>query len=203
MTKPTGRPRGRPRKERVEDILGADDENYGRKPWRQIHAAREAEDDAREAAKNAAPELSNEDFLEEEMKKPVRYGRRPKLEPDEPTLRLIGELSKLFATQAEIAGVLGVPRMTFVDFLNRHEEARDVFDNGQAHARISLRRKQLALADKNAPAGIFLGKNYLGQKDEHHSVTRSDTPANELSKEQLMEIARRAPKPIDPKIKIQ
>jgi hypothetical protein len=203
MTKPTGRPRGRPRKERVEDILGADDENYGRKPWKQIHAAREAEDEAREAAKSAAPEMSNEEFLDEELKKPVRYGRRPKLEPDEATLRLIGELSKLFATQAEIAGVLGVPRMTFVDFLNRHDEARDVFDNGQAHAKISLRRKQLALADKNAPAGIFLGKNYLGQKDEHHNVNRSDTPANELSKEQLMEIARRAPKPIDPKIKIQ
>jgi hypothetical protein len=201
MTKPTGRPRGRPKKN-VEDILGADDENYGRKPWRQIHEAREAEDEAREAAKNAAPEQSNEDFLDEELKKPVRYGRRPKLEPDEPTLRLIGELSKLFATQAEIAGVLGVPRMTFVDFLNRHEEARDVFDNGQAHAKISLRRKQLALADKNAPAGIFLGKNYLGQKDEHHNVTRSDTPANELSKEQLMEIARRAPKST-PDIKIQ
>jgi hypothetical protein len=204
MTKPTGRPRGRPRKEKVEDILGSDDENYARKPWRQIHAAREAEDEAREAAKgDGGTILSNEEFLDEELKKPVRYGRRAKLEPTEEILRLIGELSKLFATQAEIAGVLGVPRMTFVDFLNRHEEARDVFDNGQAHAKISLRRKQLALADKNAPAGIFLGKNYLGQKDEHHSVTRSDTPANELTKEQLMEIARRAPKSNDPTIKIQ
>lgn len=203
MTKPTGRPRGRPRKEKVEDILGSDDENYARKPWKTIHAAREAEDEAREAQKSTAPQLSNEEFLDEELKKPVRYGRRPQLEPTEDIIRLIGELSKLFATQAEIAGVLGVARMTFVDFMNRHPEVREVFDNGQAHAKISLRRKQLALADKNAPAGIFLGKNYLGQKDEHHNVTRSDTPANELSKEQLMEIARRAPKPTDPKIKIQ
>jgi hypothetical protein len=134
------------------------------------------------------------DFLEQELSKPVRYGPRPKLEPDEPTLRLIGELARLFATQREIAGVLGVGQSTFHNFMSNHEEAREVYENGLQHAKISLRRKQLALADKNAPAGIFLGKNYLGQKDEHHTTTTVNTPAADLSEAELLEIIARESK---------
>ncbi|TXM68185.1 hypothetical protein [Methylobacterium sp. WL120] len=184
MTRPTGRPRGRPRKDAEAEV-----EDVGKLKWKDVHAAREAEDDAK-------PQTS-EDFLTEALSKPVRYRPPFKLDPDDQTLRLIGELAKLFATQAEIAGVLGVSRGTFIDFMNRHEEARLVFDNGIQHAKISLRRKQLALADKNAPAGIFLGKNYLGQKDEHHTTTTVNTPAAELSEAELYEIAMRdSPKPV-------
>jgi hypothetical protein len=179
MTKPTGRPRGRPPKN-LED---ADPTKISGKA---IHAMREAEDRDKQG--------QEPDFLEQELSKPVRYGPRPKLEPDEPTLRLIGELARLFATQREIAGVLGVGQSTFNLFMDRHSEAREVYENGLQHAKISLRRKQLALADKNAPAGIFLGKNYLGQKDEHHTTTTVNTPAAELSEAELLEIIARESK---------
>lgn len=180
MTKPTGRPRGRPRKNPIDPEA----EDLTRKPWRSIHAAREAEDDARE-------EQTGEDLVSDVLTRPVLYGKRPPLEPDQHTLRIIGELAKLYATQAEIAGALGVPRTTFIDFLNRHPEAREVMDNGLQVARISLRRKQFSLADKNAPAAIFMGKNYLGQKDEHHNTTTVNSAASDLSKDELVEIIAR------------
>lgn len=178
MTKPTGRPRGRPPK-----IPDADPTKIS---GRALHAMREAED---QKTIDQEP-----DFLERELAKPVRYGPRPKLEPDETTLRLIGELARLFATQKEIAGVLGVAQSTFHLFMSNHEEAREVYENGLQHAKISLRRKQLALADKNAPAGIFLGKNYLGQKDEHHTTTTVNTPAADLSEAELEQIIARESK---------
>ncbi len=152
--------------------------------WRPIHAAREAEDDE-------APEQTGEDLVAEALTRPVLYGSKPRLEPNDDTLRIVGELAKLFATQAEIAGVLGVPRTTFIDFMNRHPEVREVMENGLQVARISLRRKQFALADKNAPAAIFMGKNYLGQRDEHHTVSTVGQPLNELTTEQLTELVMR------------
>jgi hypothetical protein len=179
MTKPTGRPRGRPPK----NYDNADPTKISGKA---LHAMREAEDQANEG--------QPVDFLEQELSKPVRYGPRPKLEPDEQTLRLIGELARLFATQKEIAGVLGVAQPTFHLFMDRHSEAREVYENGLQHAKISLRRKQLALADKNAPAGIFLGKNYLGQKDEHHTTTTVNTPAADLTEAELEQIIAREAK---------
>jgi hypothetical protein len=68
------------------------------------------------------------------------------------------------------------------------------------HAKVSLRRKQLSLADKNAPAAIFLGKNYLGQKDEHTTNMNISKPATEMSEAELMEIAmRKSPPKEEPK----
>ena len=41
-----------------------------------------------------------------------------------------------------------------------------VFAQKRAVGKISLRRAQFQLAQKNAAMAIFLGKNYLGQKDK-------------------------------------
>src|SRR6185312_4616298 len=96
-----------------------------------------------------------------------------------------------------------VCRKTFQNFLADCEEARDVWDDGLMHAKVSLRRKQLGLADKNAPAAIFLGKNYLGQKDESTTNMNISKPATEMTEAELMEIAMRrsapAAAPADPK----
>ncbi|MEE9481846.1 hypothetical protein [Methylobacterium ajmalii] len=168
MTKPTGRPRGRPRKDATPPPA-VEPENPPTDP----------------------NEMSGDQVLDALMAKPVPRGRRALLSPDDETLRIVGELAKLFATQIEVAAVLGVSRRTFQNFLDQHEEAREVWENGMGFAKISLRRKQLMLADKNAPAAIFLGKNYLGQKDEHHTTnTNVSMPAAELTDAQLMEIAQ-------------
>lgn len=142
--------------------------------------------------KEAAPEpVASCDFLEERLSRPSEPTRKAELVPDEDTIRTIFELAKLFATRDEIAGVLGVSRRTLYRFLEEHEKAKDALDDGMQHAKISLRRKQLALADKNAPAAIFLGKNYLGQKDEHHTTSTTAKPAKEMNEAELMEIAEK------------
>ena len=41
----------------------------------------------------------------------------------------------------------------------------DAWKKYSARGRISLRRAQFRLAEKNAGMAIFLGKNYLGQRD--------------------------------------
>lgn len=44
----------------------------------------------------------------------------------------------------------------------------DVFGEKREIGKISLRRAQFALAQKNAAMAIFLGRNYLGQKNEDY-----------------------------------
>ena len=41
----------------------------------------------------------------------------------------------------------------------------EVFSEKRSYGKISLRRTQWQLAEKNASMAIFLGKNYLGQRD--------------------------------------
>lgn len=42
--------------------------------------------------------------------------------------------------------------------------------NGYMALKIKLRRNQFKLSEKSAPMAIFLGKNYLGQKDSFEQV---------------------------------
>lgn len=55
----------------------------------------------------------------------------------------------------------------------------DCFKKYSASGRMSLRRAQFRLAEKNAAMAIFLGKQYLGQKDnvqyeDKESIARLD-----------------------------
>jgi hypothetical protein len=85
---------------------------------------------------------------------------------DAQTLKQIEALASLFCTQEEAALVLGCSPSAFARLLDREPDARGAWDKGFANGRLSLRRKQMKLADVNAGMAIFLGKNYLGQKDE-------------------------------------
>jgi hypothetical protein len=62
---------------------------------------------------------------------------------------------------------LRVSEKTFDTFLREDEDAREAWDGGKEEGKISLRRKQLRLAEKSAGMAIFLGKNYLDQADRH------------------------------------
>ena len=144
--------------------------------------AKKAEAESLEAKQNA--------YLDEILSKPAK-ARGVKLVESEETIRIIYELAKIGATQNEIGAVLGVAASTLRDFLAAHPNCREAWEDGIEHAKISLRRKQLSLADKNAPMAIFLGKNMLGQKDEHHTNLNVSKPANEMSEEELLDIAER------------
>jgi len=153
-----------------------------------------AEKAAREAAAAQAAEPTAEDQILDEMIARPHQGRKALLEADEETLRVIHELAKIGATQKEIAAILGVSDRTLQNFLYDNPPAYEAWEDGQQKMKISLRRKQLSLADKNAPMAIFLGKNLLGQKDEHHNNLTVNKPAEEMSEQELLDIAARGAK---------
>ena len=77
------------------------------------------------------------------------------------------KLCALQCNKGEIAGFFDVSD----DSIDRYckkvygESFAVVLDKKSSHGKIGLRRAQFKLAEKNAAMAIFLGKNYLGQKD--------------------------------------
>ena len=73
-------------------------------------------------------------------------------------------LAGYLCTDEEIAGTLKVA----VDCLtnkNNKEAFAEAKKKGIAKAKVSIRRNQMKLSEKSAAMAIFLGKNYLGQRD--------------------------------------
>lgn len=91
---------------------------------------------------------------------------RPKFQID---YGKVEAMASVMATQEEIATFLGCS----VDTLQRDEQFRGIYKKGIEEGKMSLRRRQFELAKKSASMAIFLGKNYLGQKDvveQDHSL---------------------------------
>jgi len=78
------------------------------------------------------------------------------------------KLCGLQCTLAEIAGWFGCSEDTIERWCKRTYTAgfADAFKRFSQSGKISLRRYQFKIAEKNAAMAIFLGKQYLGQKDE-------------------------------------
>lgn len=68
-------------------------------------------------------------------------------------------------SEREAAGFFGVSLRRMREILATDLKAKAAWEEGQQQGRISLRRKQLALAEKNASMAIFLGKQYLDQNE--------------------------------------
>lgn len=95
---------------------------------------------------------------------------RPKKEID---YEAVEKLASIQCTQEEIASFLNLSVRT----LQRDEEFCRLYKKGQENGKMSLRRTQFKLAEKNTSMAIFLGKQYLGQRD----VIEQDN-SNEISK---------------------
>ena len=80
---------------------------------------------------------------------------------------LAEKLAGIMCTQEEIASLLDLSVRT----LQRDEEFCRIYKKGQDNGKMSLRRMQYKLADKNATMAIWLGKQYLGQKDVIETVS--------------------------------
>ena len=83
---------------------------------------------------------------------------RPKIEID---YVAVEKLANIQCTQDEIAGFLGISTRTF----QRDEKCMELYNQGRENGKISLRRMQWRHAEKSASMAIFLGKQYLGQRD--------------------------------------
>lgn len=79
------------------------------------------------------------------------------------------KLAMLYCTKEEIAAWFGYTRMTLDRCEKRTPKVREIIERGYAKARISLRRQQVQAAERGNPTMlIWLGKQYLGQKDHAH-----------------------------------
>ena len=89
---------------------------------------------------------------------------RPRIEIDE---KLFKKLCGIFCTQEEIAGIFDCSPDTIERWCKRTYKAgfAEIYKKFSANGKMSLRRNQFKLSEKNAAMAIFLGKNYLGQKD--------------------------------------
>ena len=84
---------------------------------------------------------------------------RPKFQID---YEQVEKLAKIHCTQEEIASILGCS----VDTLQRDDKFCGVYKNGISNGKMSLRRKQWAAVEEgNTTMLIWLGKQYLGQRE--------------------------------------
>lgn len=96
---------------------------------------------------------------------------RPKKEIDYVTVE---KLANIQCTQEEIASFLGISTRT----LQRDEKFIELFNRGRENGKMSLRRIQWKHAEKSATMAIWLGKQYLGQKDMIEASAIGETKIN-------------------------
>ena len=96
---------------------------------------------------------------------------RPKFQID---YEQVEKLAKIHCTQEEIASILGCS----VDTLQRDDKFCGVYKNGISNGKMSLRRKQWAAVEEgNTTMLIWLGKQYLGQREPPKETQEDDEPA--------------------------
>lgn len=93
---------------------------------------------------------------------------RPRKEID---IKQFENLCGLQCTKEEICGWFETTDKTLESWCKRTYNAgfSDVFREKRGKGKISLRRAQFRLAEKNAAMAIWLGKQYLGQKEPDNS----------------------------------
>lgn len=103
---------------------------------------------------------------------------RPKFKID---FTMVEKLAGIQCTQEEIASFLGCS----TDTLRRSSEFCDIYKKGTENGKMSIRRMQYKLAEKNTAMAIWLGKQYLGQRDDASINLNSDRViiVNDLPKE--------------------
>lgn len=92
-------------------------------------------------------------------------GRPHKMKDDPETLKNINLLAGVMCSQSQAGAFFNVTEKTFREFLKSRPNAREAWELGKDKGLAGLRTSQFALAQKNATMAIFLGQNYLGQKD--------------------------------------
>ena len=109
---------------------------------------------------------------------------RPKFKID---YDMVEKLAGIQCTQQEIASFLGCS----VDTLQRDETFCGIYKKGMESGKMSLRRTQFRLAEKNPTMAIWLGKQYLNQRDRQEIIAEVDAKNNykELSTEELKKLA--------------
>ena len=114
---------------------------------------------------------------------------RPKKEIDQ---KQFENLCGLQCTLEEICDWFGVTDKTLNSWCKRtySESFSEVFRQKRSTGKISLRRNQWRLAEKNASMAIWLGKQYLGQKDIVEVGVEKDNVQDDALSKSLRELAK-------------
>ena len=114
---------------------------------------------------------------------------RPKKDIDQNQFE---SLCGLQCTLEEICGWFGVCSDTLETWCKRTYKMNfsEVFKQKRGVGKISLRRSQWRLAEKNANMAIWLGKQYLGQKDQVETTIAEGTVQDDGLSASLRELAR-------------
>ena len=101
---------------------------------------------------------------------------RPRKEIDQ---KAFESLCGLQCTKEEICGFFDLTDKTLENWCRRTYKAgfSEVFRQKRGLGKISLRRHQWLLAEKSAAMAIWLGRNYLGQKEEPEEVAEVEDTA--------------------------
>lgn len=99
-------------------------------------------------------------------------------------------LCGLQCTKQEICDFFGLTDKTLESWCKRTYKAgfSEIFRQKRGNGKVSLRRKQWQLAEKSASMAIFLGKQYLGQRDVIDAEVKAgvtiinDIPRNDTGK---------------------
>lgn len=105
---------------------------------------------------------------------------RPKIEIDQEQFE---KLCALQCTLIEIAGYFRCTEDTIESWCKRvyKKNFSEVFKEKRSTGQISLRRAQFRLAETNATMGIWLGKQYLGQRDiQEQKIEVSDNREKQM-----------------------
>ena len=113
---------------------------------------------------------------------------RPRKEIDQ---KQFENLCGLQCTLEEICGWFDVTDKTLDGWCKRtyHASFSEVFKKKRGAGKISLRRSQWQLAAKNASMAIWLGKQYLGQRDQIETTVAIDKAKEDALSRSLRELA--------------
>ena len=100
---------------------------------------------------------------------------RPKKEWTEKEWTQFEELCRILCSQGEICRVMGVTDKTLSRLVREHYGVgyQTAYRRFCADGKARLRKSQFLLAEKSATMAIWLGKQYLEQKDRQEAVTDS------------------------------
>jgi hypothetical protein len=108
---------------------------------------------------------------------PARQKPRPRPEHSEALLEQIRALGRVQATVAEVASVLRRSEDALQSFFTEHPDAKEAYEGGRLEGLVFLRRRQFELAESNPTMAIWLGRQFLNQREkvEHTNQLQSSS----------------------------
>lgn len=106
---------------------------------------------------------------------------RPLKEFTEDQIRQIEKLSEIGCTDAEMYGVMGVSKSTWIRMKSRDERVAEAIEKGKGNLAVRLRKYQIEMATSGSvPMLIHLGKALLGQGNVAPQQEQQENPLTQF-----------------------